>query len=100
LTAITVREAYADLIATLKGLEKVLGPAVAAQYSPPPGGTGDRAPNGIPNPTLDTVIDPRRDCLSDEIRRTAAALHRAAETIKPQVPALGAALSRWEGGPE
>lgn len=93
----TVRESYADLIDTLKSLEKVLGPAVAAQFSPPPGGTGDPAPNGIPNPTLDTVIDPRRDNLSEEIRRTAEALTRAALTIKPQVPALGAALARWEG---
>lgn len=93
----TVAEAYTDLIDTLKALEEVLRPAVAAQYDAPPGGTGDVAPNGIPNPTLDTVIDPRRAGLSDEVKRTAHALSRAADLIKPQVPALGTALARWEG---
>ncbi|GAA0627534.1 hypothetical protein HPO96_37125 [Kribbella sandramycini] len=93
----TIHEAYAELIQTLKDLEGVLRPAVAAQYDAPPGGTSDAAPNGIPNPTLDTVIDARRSDLSDEIRRTAAALLTATRAIRPQVPALGAALARWEG---
>lgn len=98
LTTATVREAYTDLIDTLKALEKVLGPAVAAQYSSPPGGTGELAPNGIPNPTLDTVIDPRRDALSDAVRSTAATLSNAARILKPHVPSLEKALQRWEGG--
>jgi hypothetical protein len=93
----TIHEAYTDLISTLKDLEGVLRPAVAAQYDAPPGGTGDTAPNGISNPTLDTVIDPRREGLSDEIRRTAEMLSRATRLLTPQVPALGAALARWEG---
>lgn len=96
----TVREAYADLIDTLKNLEEVLRPAVAAQYDAPPGGTSDAAPNGIPNPTLDTVIDPRRSDLSDEIKRTAVTLSNVARQIHPHVPALRAALSRWEGDPQ
>lgn len=92
-----IHSAYTDLIATLKDLEGVLRPAVAAQYDAPPGGTSDAAPNGISNPTLDTVIDARRSGLSDEIRRTASVLTAASRTIKPQVPALGTALARWEG---
>jgi hypothetical protein len=62
----TMHETYASLIHSIRDLEKVLGPAVAAQYSPPPGGTGEVARNGIPNPTLDTVIDPRRLALSED----------------------------------
>lgn len=95
-----IHEAYRDLITTLRDLEGVLRPAVAAQYDAPPGGTSDAAPNGIPNPTLDTVIDARRSGLSDEIRRTSSVLIAATRTIQPQVPALGAALARWEGDTE
>lgn len=93
----TIRSAYMKHITTLRNLEKVLGPATAAQYSPPPGGTGELAPNGIPNPTLDTVIDPRRSALSDAVKACATALSESARTIDAQTEALSAALSRWEG---
>lgn len=92
-----IRSAYAELIAALKDLEGVLRPAVAAQFDAPPGGTSDAAPNGISNPTLDTVIDARRSGLSDEIGRTSRALAAATRLIRLQVPALGTALARWEG---
>lgn len=93
----TIQLSYTALIYTLRDLEKVLGPAVAAQYSPPPGGTGELAPNGIPNPTLDTVIDPRRLALSEAINATRTLFTRHASELATQRQALSAALSRWEG---
>ncbi|WP_405061927.1 hypothetical protein OG474_09800 [Kribbella sp. NBC_01505] len=93
----TIQESYAALIHTLRDLEKVLGPAVAAQYSPPPGGTGEVARNGIPNPTLDTVIDPRRLGLSEAVRATSSTLARITGELTEQRIILAAALTRWEG---
>ncbi|WP_442913225.1 DUF7169 domain-containing protein [Kribbella sp. CA-293567] len=93
----TLRNSYSELISSLRDLEKVLGPATAAQYSPPPGGTGELAPNGIPNPTLDTVIDPRRMALSDAVKACAATLRESSRLLNQETEALSAALTRWEG---
>lgn len=93
----TIQESYSSLICTLRDLEKALGPAVAAMYSPPPGGTGDRAPNGIPNPTLDTVIDPRRLALSEAVSATSATLSKCAAELHIRRQDLLTALTRWEG---
>lgn len=93
----SIHETYASLIHSIRDLEKVLGPAVAAQYSPPPGGTGEVARNGIPNPTLDTVIDPRRLALSEAISSTSTAIARVTGDLTDQRIVLAAALARWEG---
>lgn len=93
----TIRDRYDRFISAIRDLEKVLGPAVAAQYEAPPGGSGELAPNGIPNPTLDTVIDPRRLTLSEAIGKTSELLGLTTEQLAAQTAQLSGALSRWEG---
>ncbi len=92
----TVKEAYADLVGTMKELGAILGPATAVQYEAPP--VGKQISSGsVRNPTLDIVTDPRRSALSDEISATASALRQARAILAPHVPALQQAVARWEG---
>lgn len=78
-------------------LQRLLNAGRAAQFSPPPGGTSDPAPNGIPNPTLDTVIDPRRMRLSQAMRETGAALADLTAQVAHISAHLEKALAGWEG---
>lgn len=93
----TAAEAYNGVLAELAVLRQLLNASHAAQYSPPPGGTSDPAPNGIPNPTLDTVIDPRRMRLSQVMKESGAALDVIAADISHTAKYLSAALAGWEG---
>jgi hypothetical protein len=78
-------------------LQRLLNASRAAQFSPPPGGTSDPAPNGIPNPTLDTVIDPRRMRLSQAMRESGAAIADLTARVAHVSAHLSSALSGWEG---
>lgn len=89
------QSAYAEIVMTLRDLGAALRPAVAAQYDAPPSGTGAR--EGIPNPTLDIVSDPRRLELSDEVRRTTLAMVATARQLAGHATALRSALAQWEG---
>jgi hypothetical protein len=95
----TAKDSFKQLIDTMTRLGGVLSPAIVAQYEAPPGGSAskDSAYNGVPNPTLDTVLDPRRLALSDQIRAANSALLKARAILDPHIPALHAAVSRWEG---
>lgn len=88
---------YNRMIATLRELERTLNAARAVQFLPPPGGTSDLAPNGIPNPTLDTVIDPRRAALSQAIREAGAEMRDISKRVTDNTNHLRKALERWEG---
>lgn len=46
---------------------------------------------------MDTVLDPRRLALSDEIGATAKALRQARALLYPHIDALRLAVARWEG---
>lgn len=93
----TAVQSYNALVTELRGLQQLLNAGHAAQFSPPPGGTSDPAPNGIPNPTLDTVIDPRRMRLSQTMRETGAVLADLAAQVNHVSSVLSAALAGWEG---
>jgi hypothetical protein len=93
-----VQRAYADLVMTLRDLGAVLRPAVAAQYDAPPGGTGSA--EGISNPTLDIVSDPRRLALSEEIHRTARSMAASHRQLEAHAQTLRTAFARWEGDKE
>ncbi|MGW5402681.1 DUF7169 domain-containing protein [Streptomyces sp. NPDC003952] len=90
-----VHSAYATIVTTLRDLGAALRPAVAAQYTAPPGGTGSA--DGIANPTLDIVADPRRLALSEEIHRTTRTLVSTADQLTNHTRTLLTALTRWEG---
>lgn len=89
------QRAYAEIVTTLRDLGSILGPCVAAQYDAPPGGVG--VSEGVANPTLDIVADPRRLALSEEVNRTIRSMVSAASQLSQHTQTLHAALARWEG---
>lgn len=88
---------YNLLIQEVTILQRLLNASRAAQFSPPPGGTSDPSPSGIPNPTLDTVIDPRRMRLSQAMRETGAAVADITARVAHASRHLSEALAGWEG---
>lgn len=96
----TVQEAYTRTVLALRDVGDALRPAVAVQYEAPPGFVAPPAPNGIPNPTLDIVADPRRLALSEEIKKTTDDLRRFAPLIAHHAERLRRATARWEGREE
>ena len=90
------QEAFTAHADALRALGKALEAAAAVRWEPspvsPPVGGG-----GISNPTLDTVLDPRRLGVSEEITRTTIALWPLTEKVTHMTDALTAAVSRWEG---
>lgn len=98
----TINDAYGDLVVTMRELGRELIPATAAQYQAPPQSTASKQSNdrGVKNPTLEIVLDPRRQAVSSAIDATAAAIRQARALLTPHVPALRAAVARWEGVPE
>ncbi len=97
-----VQESYTDLVTTARELGTALRSATAVQYEAPPqsGATKEKNDKGVKNPTLEIVLDPRRDAVSTEIGLTAAALRQAVAILSPHIPALHAAVARWEGSSE
>lgn len=87
--------AFNDLCNTLRRLQAVLPAAIAVRYEAPAGA----APSAghVPNPTLDTVLDPRRWVLSEHVSKTALALRVADVQLTTALNALDKALSEWEG---
>lgn len=100
----TIQESYTDLVLALRELGAALIPATAAQFEAPPRARATKESvsesKGIPNPTLDTVLDPRRLALSHEIKRTAEDLRQATALLTPRTRALLHAVARWEGHDE
>lgn len=90
-----VQTAYTELVMTLRDLGAALRPAVSARFTAPPGVVG--ASDGVRNPTLDIVSDPRRLALSEEVTRTARAMTSAARQLQAHTQVLATALTRWEG---
>lgn len=97
----TVGNHYLELVDTVQALSRALRPALAARYESPPQSRGSSdsvsETRGIPNPTLDIVMDPRRLSLSDEIRKTSTAIRQANALLEAHTKDLNSALDRWEG---
>lgn len=98
----TIHDTYGDLVQTMRELGRELIPANAARYEAPPqsGASKEKNDKGVKNPTLEIVLDPRRQAVSDEIDATASALRQARALLAPHIPALRAAVARWEGRSE
>lgn len=97
-----IRTDYIAACDALKGLAQLVVAAEAARYDMPPGMVVTRGETGsnvadVLNPTLDTVLDPRRMGLSDEVRDLSAYLRQTTHTILARKERLDRALARWEG---
>ncbi len=97
-----IQESYGELVQILRELGRELIPATAAQYEAPPasGASKEKNDKGVQNPTLEIVLDPRREAVSDAIRAADTALRIARDQLAPHVPALRSSVARWEGSPE
>lgn len=96
-----IQESYTALVEAMRDLGAALIPATAAQYQASPRARTVKESvtesKGIPNPTLDTVLDSRRLALSDEIASTARALRQATALLDPYRDSLRRVVARWEG---
>lgn len=59
--------------------------------------TSQRASGGIPNPTADTALDPRRLAVRETVVRAGSALRDAAVTVRGSRLALERAVARFDG---
>lgn len=95
------QQAYTDLVAEMQLLGNALIAATSVQFESPPHARKIKESvsesKGIRNPTLDTVLDPRRMQVSDEIARAAAALRSARSVLSAHTESLHGAVARWEG---
>lgn len=97
-----IHESYGELVQILRELGRELIPATAAQYEAPPASGASREKNdkGVKNPTLEIVLDPRREAVSAAIRDVDNSLRHARNLLAPHVSALQSAVGRWEGRSE
>lgn len=93
----TIQTAYTDHVEALKALGSTLSAAVAVRYIAPPSMTPQPSISGIPNPTLDIVLDTRRSFLSDEVTRAMHALQHITAQAEATNRYLLSAIGRWEG---
>lgn len=92
---ITPENAFNDLCHTLRRMGSTLPSAIAVRYEAPSGAAPSQG--HVPNPTLDTVLDPRRWELSEAVSKAALALRIADVQLTTALNALDKALSEWEG---
>ena len=92
-----IERAFTDHVEALRALGSVLTAATAVQYIAPPRMAPQQSLNGIPNPTLDIVLDKRRSDVSDAVTRATSSLRRQTAGAIATTTVLTAALSRWEG---
>lgn len=98
----TLRSDYLAACAALKALSTAVVESADAAFEPPPGMVVSKGETGsnvadVSNPTLDTVLDPRRLALSEEVTLTSYALRELTVTITARTRALDRALARWAG---
>jgi len=89
--------AFNEHAAALRDLGDALTTASSVRWEASRGAV--RSSDGVPNPTLDIVLDPLRAEVSASITRTALALWPLTEEVKAQTTALRAAVRAWSGEP-
>lgn len=97
-----LRHDYLAACAALKALADSVVASADAAYEPPPGmvvGKGETGSNvaDVSNPTLDTVLDPRRSALSAEVAQTSALLRDMTVRLSARRAGIDRALARWAG---
>ena len=92
-----IETAYADHVEALRALGSLLTTATAVQFIAPPRMAPQTSTNGIPNPTLDIVLDKRRSEVSDAVIGATRSLRRQTAQAIATAGTLSSALARWEG---
>ncbi|KAK1548362.1 hypothetical protein Q3G72_018654 [Acer saccharum] len=96
-----IHEAYKAAVLSLREIGSVLAAAVAVHNEPPPGGAaripGEQARQGVTDPTVDLVLDPRNVEVSRALHGAACELSRLAWAVQQHTRALQAAVDAWEG---
>lgn len=88
--------AFNDHAAALRDLGKALAIAAEVRYLSAPGSAREGS-RGIPNPTLDTVLEPRRVAVSAEMTRAAVGLWKATDEVKAMTAKVNSAVAVWHG---
>ncbi|MGL5829049.1 MAG: DUF7169 domain-containing protein [Angustibacter sp.] len=85
--------AFVALVLAARQLGEALRPAMSVRWEAP-----SRSSSGgrVPNPTLDTVLDPRRLRVSDEITAASAQMEVVARQLNDRAARLRDAVSDWE----
>lgn len=91
-----IETAFNEHAAALRALGASLTAANSVRYEPSPGMAREGS-RGIPNPTLDTVLDPRRAEVSAAMTRAAFVLWKATEEIQTLTENIDTAVARWQG---
>jgi len=97
MTATSPEIAFNELAAALRAVGSALEAAVSVRYEPSPGMV--RSGDGPANPTLDTVLDPRRAAVSAEVTRATVQLWAMTRDAVTLERLLTSAVLAWEGEP-
>ena len=92
-----IETAFANHVEAIRALGITLSAATAVQFIAPPRMAQQQSLNGIPNPTLDIVLDKRRSEVSDAVVRATRSLRRQTAQAIATTGTLSSALQRWEG---
>lgn len=92
----TIETAFNEHAAALRALGAALTTAESVRFEAPPGSAREGS-RGVPNPTLDTVLDPRRSAVSDEVARAAVTLRQMTEATALLTSKVDHAVARWQG---
>lgn len=97
-----LRTDYLAACASLKALAASIVSAGDAAFEAPPGMVVSRGETGsnvadVKNPTLDTVLDPRRLALSQEVKEMSDFLRLTSHVLDTRRVRLDSALARWAG---
>lgn len=91
------QDAFNEHAAALRALGEALSRASSIRYLAAPGTGSSHHPGGIPNPTLDIVLEPRRAEVGAAITRATIALWPMTGTVLEHVAALDEATAAWSG---
>ena len=92
-----IETAFANHVEAIRTLGTTLAAATAVQFIAPPRMAPTHSLNGIPNPTLDIVLDKRRSEVSDAVVGATRSLRRQTAQAIATTGTLSSALARWEG---
>lgn len=93
------QEAFNEHAEALRRLGAALTTASSIRYEAAPGSSPSHSRGGIPNPTLDIVMEPRRSEVGAAITRATLALWPMTAAVNDSTEALYAAIAAWQGEP-
>lgn len=94
----TIEHVFNNHAAVLRDLGRALTTAHEIRFTAAPGSAREGS-RGIPDPTLDTVMEPRRVAVSDAIGRAGAVLRKASDEVRAITSVLDSSVAAWHGEP-